>query len=233
MKTTIMRAGVLAAALCTATTGQAAIITLSGDTVDFVFDDTQPGLSYYGSLNVVGDSIFATPDSIIAQAANGGNDSLVVPATVVTVVAHAGYEFTSATVGIEGDYTVSGDGASVSISNTLVVSEAGAPGNSVSPAMVNSGFGNTGGPYNWSSVGTADLSTAMWDGVTSIELSLSSILTASTTSSGESAQIQEKFTASSVVAIETSPVPVPAAVWLMGSGLLALFGVSARRRRQD
>ncbi len=232
MKTTLMRAGVLAAALCTATAGQAAIITLSGNTVDFVFDDTQPGLSYYGTLNVVGDSIFATPDSIIAQAVNGGNDSLSVPATVVTVVAHAGYEFTSATVGIEGDYTVFGAGASVSINNTLVVSETGAPGNNVSPTMVNSGFGNTDGTYNWSSVGAADLTTAMWDGVTSIELSLSSILSASTTASGESAQIQEKFTASSVVAIETTPVPVPAAVWLMGSGLLALFGFSGRRRQR-
>lgn len=231
MKSTFMRAGALVAALCTTTAGQAAIITLSGNTVDFVFDDTQPGLSYYGSLNVVGDSIFATPDSIIAQATNGGNDSLAVPATVVTVVAHAGYEFTSATVGLEGDYAVSGSGASVSISNTLVVSETGAPGNNVSPAMVNSGFGNTDGTYNWSSVGTADLTTAMWDGVSSIELSLASILMASTTANGESAQIQEKFTASSVVAIETSPVPVPAAVWLMGSGLLALFGVSARRRQ--
>ncbi len=231
MKTTLLRAGALAAALCTTTAGQAAIITLSGNTVDFVFDDTQPGLSYYGSLNVVGDSIFATPDSIIAQAVNGGNDSLSVPATVVTVVAHAGYEFTSATVGLEGDYAVSGSGASVSINNTLVVSETGAPGNNVSPAMVNSGFGNTDGVYNWSSVGTADLTTAMWDGVSSIELSLASILMANTTASGESAQIQEKFTASSVVAIETSPVPAPAAVWLMGSGLLALFGVSARCRQ--
>ena len=227
-----MRAGVLAAALSTATTGQAAIITLSGNTVDFVFDDTQAGLSYYGALSVVGDSIFATPDSIIAQATNGGSDTLTLPATVVTVVAHAGYEFTSATVGLEGDYTVTGAGASVSINNTLVVSETGAPANNVSPTMVNSGFGNTGGPHNWLSVGTADLTSTMWDGVTSIDLSLSSILMAITTSSGESAQIQEKFTASSVVAIETTPVPVPAAVWLMGSGLLTLCGVAIRRRRK-
>ncbi|WP_297527145.1 VPLPA-CTERM sorting domain-containing protein [Thiohalobacter sp.] len=34
-----------------------------------------------------------------------------------------------------------------------------------------------------------------------------------------------------VVAAASSPVPVPAAVWLMGSGLVGLVGVARRRRR--
>jgi hypothetical protein len=30
--------------------------------------------------------------------------------------------------------------------------------------------------------------------------------------------------------IETSPVPVPAAIWLLGSGLIGLFGISGKKR---
>ncbi len=227
MKNIIKHTGLLAAAMLYAQASHAAIITLTGNTVDFIFDDSQPGIADYGVLQVVGDSIVATPNTILAQAADGGSASFSVPETTVTVVVHSGYQFSSATVGLQGDYTVAGAGASVSISNTLTVSDTSNAATSVTPVMTDSGFGSANGTYNWTSVGTADLSTAMWSGVNSINLSLASILSATTSAQGESALIQEKFTGSSVVSIQT--VPLPAAVWLMGSGLLALFGLGKRK----
>lgn len=56
----------------------------------------------------------------------------------------------------------------------------------------------------------------------SIDLNIGIVITFSLTA-GDSASFTSNF--------DVVPVPVPAAVWLFGSGLLGLFGVSRRKRR--
>ena len=59
-------------------------------------------------------------------------------------------------------------------------------------------------------------------------MSINNILTASTSSSGESAFIDKDVIAGTTMTVETTPIPVPAAVWLFGSAL-GLLGWVRRR----
>ncbi len=219
------------AALLWAQSSGAAIVHLAGDTVDFYYDDAQPGMAAYGSLTAVGDAIFATPDQF--QAEVGGNGGVVTFSALgtVTVVVKPGYAFDAISVAQEGDYLVSGIHSSVNVTGNLSVADSNNPATSEALVMSNSGLGmNDGQTHTWTSSGSFDLSTAMWNGVNSVELSLDTLLQASTPdSSGDYAFIQNKFTGVGMVTIQTTVVPVPAAVWLMASGLLGL--VAAARRR--
>ena len=67
--------GCVSACILFAPALQAVYVHLPGTTVDFYYEDTQPGMAKYGTLSAVGDSIFATPVGFLAEAANGGNDS--------------------------------------------------------------------------------------------------------------------------------------------------------------
>ena len=66
-----------------------------------------------------------------------------------------------------------------------------------------------------------------WTGDTNVDLSVWNESIAETLALGEEAFVQKKIGG---VSIEASVVPVPAAVWLFGSGLMALFGWKARRK---
>lgn len=217
------------ALLCGSTLSNAAIVHLSGTTVDFYYDDAQPGMAAYGSLTAVGDSIFATPTNFLAQSTNGGLDSFTAFGTV-TVVAKTGYEFSMVAVQQQGDYQVAGAGASVNVVGDLGIEDSSNAATNDSLVMTNTGLGIYDGLLNpWSSYGSFDLSTAMWNGVNSIELSLLSTLTATTTNLGDSALIQNKFVGGGMVTIETSPVPLPASMWLLLSGFVTLGGFMRRR----
>ena len=209
----------------------AAIVHLPGDTVDFYYDDAQPGIaSYYGSLFAVGDSIIATPIDFFAESTNGipaGPQTLNVVGTVV-VVAKPGYEFTEAQVAQQGDYTLQGAGAAVSASAVLDVTDSNNSLTTVSSPLVSTDDYTLPGTNNWSSFVSVDLSTAMWSGVNSIELELDATLSATTAANGELARIENKLTGGGLMTIMT--VPVPPAIWLFATGLLML--VRAGRKRQ-
>ena len=68
--------------------------------------------------------------------------------------------------------------------------------------------------------------TAGWGSDTDVDIDLTNTLTASTAADGEYAMVQKKLGA---VSIEITAVPVPAAVWLFGSGL-GVLGWMRRRR---
>ncbi len=216
-----------AASLLWAQSSGAAIVYLAGDTVDFYYDDAQPGMAVYGSLSVVGDAIFATPDQFLAESYGGVSNTSALG--TVTVVAKPGYAFSAINVAIEGDYRLTGAGASVGVAGNLTIEDSANPATTEALVMSNSGLGiNDGLTHLWSASGSFDLSTAQWNGVNSIELSLETILNASA-GSGEYAFIQNKFAGGGMVTIETAVIPVPAALWLMATGLLALVGVARKK----
>jgi len=210
---------------CTLT--NAATIHLAGDTVDFYYDDTQAGMSLYGPISAVGNSIFAQQTSFSANAANGSTDSLSAFGTI-TIVAQAGHSFDSIQVAQLGDYQLNGTGASIAVSGELFVDDTNSALSSSSDMIV-TGLGIAdGSTHEWQASTGFDLSSSMWSNVSSIELSLDSMLSASTSTNGEEAFTASKFVGGGMVTIETSVVPVPAAVWLFGSGLLGLAGVARR-----
>ena len=213
-----------------ANAAQSAIIHLEGDTVDFYYDDAQPGMAAYGDLTVVGDSIFATPTGFLAEASGINGTDTYSSLGTITVVLKSGYTFDYVAVAQQGDYQVVGAGAAVSVVSDLTVEDSNNASTSETSMMTVSGLGlNDGLLHEWSSSGAFDLSTATWDGVLSIDLSLDSLLAASTTTSAEYALIQNKLTGGGLITIETVVVPVPTSFVLFISGLLGLLGVSRRR----
>ncbi len=217
--------------ICTLSNASPVPVHLVGDTVDFYYDKSQSGMAAYGELFVVGNSIFSQPTTFSANAANGSTESINAFGTI-TIVAQSGYSFDAMHVAQFGDYQLSGSGATNNVSGTLSVSDSNNASTASTDALFVTGLGiNDGQTHEWQATAGFDLSTAMWSNVNSIELSLDSLLSASTSTTGESAFTQSKFVGGGMVTIETSAVPVPAAVWLFGSGLLGLAGIARRSNR--
>ena len=190
----------------------AAVVHLVGDTVDFFYDNAQPGMAAYGTLTAVGDSIFAQPTNFRAESLNGGNVTFSALGTVV-VVTKSGYKFKSVTVVQQGDYQLSGNGASVSSQATLDVTDSSVPATTVSTALASSSnFTVPDVLTAWSNSAVVNLDTMMWSGVSSIDLTLDSTLNASTSANGEQAMIQNKLVGSGLMTVVTTPVPLPAAI---------------------
>ncbi|HHH44186.1 MAG TPA: hypothetical protein ENK49_08610 [Gammaproteobacteria bacterium] len=216
--------------LCS-TSAHATIVHLAGDTVDFFYDDAQPGMAAYGTLTAVGDSIIALPTNFFAESLNGAGLSSFSALGTVTVVAKSGYQFKSVAVAQQGDYQSSSGSTSVSTSADFDVTDSTVPATTVSTPLVSTDdFTVKGGLTAWSSSASVDLSTPMWNGVASIDLTLDSLLTASTGANGESARIQNKLVGSGLMTVVTTPVPLPASLWLFASGFVMLVGRCRRRK---
>ena len=214
------------------TLSNAATIHLAGDTVDFYYDDAQPGMSSYGPLSSIGNSIFAQSVNLSADATNGSSTSVSALGTI-TIVAQPGYSFSFIHVAQLGDYSLNGAGASIDVSGTLSIEDSINSSTSFTNTLSISGLGiNDGLTHEWQASSGFDLSTATWSNVTSIELSLDTLLSATTLISGESAFTESKFVGGGMVTIETSAVPVPAAIWLFGSGLLGLASIARRSNKR-
>jgi hypothetical protein len=138
-------------------------------------------------------------------------------------------------VGEVGDYRMTAGGTSVDIDGWLRVFDWFDPvpvfGTEESANLLVSGVLNIqdGALHNWSASAGFDLTTATWDGLDHVGLTLQNNLSAVSMASGESAWIQKKAVGVEV-SISTSVIPVPGAVWLFGSGLLGLAGVARKRK---
>ncbi len=203
----------------------AATVTLEGTSVIFSYDDTMPGMPAFGTLSVVGDSIFAIPQDFTASASNGAFDEFSASGTI-TITAKSGYSFSSLQFAQQGTYSLIGE-SSVTASGTLGITDA---------AMTVSESATLNTSYNsnttWLSTAGFDLSTTTWNNITEIELSLDSLLTANTAGLGDFAEITSSNVGTGLLTIETV-VPVPAAVWLFASGLLGLVGFSRHNRKRS
>ncbi len=220
----------LALGMTVATAASAAPITLFGDDVSFTFDDA----SMYGPGMVVGNSLFFQPSNFIAESLNGAGVVTASETLIIDVMATtAGYNISSLGMFEQGDYIVNGMDASVAASGRLgVVSGTTTCGffacNDASIFNV-AGLGDTGGAtVGWSDGTSIDLAdTAGWGLDTILQISFQNNLSATTLNLGEQAMIQKKEGA---IGLVVNPVPVPAAVWLFGSGLLGLVAVARRRQ---
>ena len=210
----------------------AAIVTKFGTDVKFTYDDS----TLFGDANVVGNNIFFLPTSFSAESLNGAgavsaNSTLVVTVEATTV----GYSMNRFLLIEQGDYFLNGTGASVSGGGQLRVTSNTTnclvpPVPFATPCTDNDTFTIDpmtvqGAFTDWDVLAAVDLAdTADWLSDTSVKMMLENRLTATTFNVGEEAFIEKKFGAVGITVI-----PVPAAVWLFGSGLMGLLGWSRRR----
>ncbi len=220
----------LFAALCGLFSLQApaATVTVFGTDVSFTYDDA----TLFGSANVIGNSIFFLPTSFRAQSDNGAGAVTASATLNIEVKAITpGYAIDSFLLQESGDYLLSGASASVSASGRLQVTSKTTlngvlPFNDAQIFNVG-GLTTQGAATNWSGSTGVDLGTiAGWGSDTNVIAQIQNNLSATTLANGETAWIQKK---SGAIGLVVNPVPVPGAVWLFGSGLLALVGWARRR----
>ena len=235
-------AGIALLTSCLAVPAQAALFDCAsepgycigvGDTVIFRYSGSSSSMGLFGTLEVIGDSIVSFPTAFRAESSSSIQDAINDNGTV-QVIAKSGYQFDSVTIIERGAYFMSGADSSVNVTGFMEVGDWNdqifGPYDSASLAL-NAPLNNrTGTTTSWRMEGTVDLAGVQWDGVNEISLSLVNSLYA--TGNSGTAWIEKLVSGAGLdVSIQTSVVPVPAAVWLLGSGLVALFG--ATRHRND
>jgi len=213
----------------------AASVTECGDTICFTWDDTE--LSIFGTPSIVGDKIIFDPTTFVANSLNG--DGVVTTnATVnITLDVMEGYAFDSMSLDEAGDYFLWGSMSAVSVGGQLRVRDAAATMLAIDSItasgpfnIFNTPFDLT--PHNWDAAASVSLAGNEWNGVTQVVMKIENILSAYTdpTDTGPLQAFIEKKEVGIEVDIVTTVIPVPAAVWLFGSGLLGLVGIARRRK---
>jgi len=172
-----------------------------------------------------------SPTGFRAESTNGAgavlaNETLNIEIEVTT----PGFKISGLTLTEAGDYYLSGSDASVTASGRLqAVSKTQSSGYFplYDSAIFNvTGLTTQGATTAWS--GSVSLDLTGWNGGdTWVDAQIQNNLSATTLADGEVAWIEKK---AGGVGLEVTLVPVPAAVWLFGSGLIGLVAVARRRR---
>lgn len=218
-------------ALFTATSN-AAIVTLNGTDVSFTYDDS----SLFGAASVVNNSIFFQPANFKAESLNGAgavaaSSTLIIDVQATTI----GYDMSSFMLVEQGDYMLSGASSSVSASGRLGVASMTSTcaynivcNDSSIFNVASTDLDTIGTLTDWSGSTSVDLAdTIGWGSDSFVQLSLQNNLLATTTAGSDNAMIQKKFGA---IGITVNPVPVPAALWLFGSGLIGIAAFAKRKK---
>gem|GEM_PF-1592814 len=200
----------------------------TGDTVDFFYDDEDVGTLAYGTMQISGDTIFATPSSFETSALNGAGTTLFSNTGSVFVVAKDGYSFSGVDILEGGTYNTTGNGtvdvtSSIRVmdSNNILIQETN---------FLDITDLTAAGAHSWQGALSYDLTTSMWDNTSSIQLTLNTLLYATSPDAGSTATINQTLTGSSMGMSISTVVPVPAAAWLFGSGLIGLIGFARRKK---
>lgn len=205
--------------------GSAQAAMLEGETVTFSWTGD---LGLFGEASVSGDTLRFDPTEFVANAAGPGIVTVSATTPTITIQTKPGFVLAGGSLLEQGDYfrieaagdpitTLVGAGGQAIVNGTPLQLTAGGLTASLSPEdVVNSGLMTT----PWSITHSAAL------GGTSIEVKLQNILVAGITGGLEAAFIEKKLVE---IGIDTAVIPVPPAVWMLGS---ALFGLAAIGRRR-
>jgi hypothetical protein len=212
--------------LLLAFSSQAATITQFGTDVSYTYDDS----TAYGTGVVLGNAIFFTPSAFLAESLDGAGLATTTATLNIDVSATtSGFSMASFSLFEDGDYRLKGSGASVAADGffraTSLSTTCGAPPCQTTALFDAGTLSDTGGSLAlWNMGDSLNLaSVAGWGSDTDVKLTIQNNLTAETLASGEIAFIQKKFS------VTIPQVPVPAAVWLFGSGLIGLAGLARRK----
>ncbi len=225
----ILAAGAIASVFgLMSVTASAASVTQCGPTVCYTYDDAQAAVALYGTPTLSGDSLVFLPTNFRAESDNttGTADSDVVGANFVfdNIYSLNGVtEIAEIQVTEFFDYDII-DGDSVRADLRLTGVNIGGIPEIQSTLATFETTGDSGGQQATTLTNTFDAANLFEGSAQSIGLSLQNTLTAQTDALGEEAWIQKK----AQVTI-TALVPIPAAVWLFGSGLVGLFAWGRRR----
>jgi hypothetical protein len=212
---------------CAALPANAALISVTGPNFTVSFDDAQAGYAFFGRPTVAWNTVFFTPSDYVAESLNGEGSAGSSVAFSFHVDAVDGIGLFQLLTSDRGDYRLSGDGSSVSVTGSvhafsesisldanLVVS----PGTPLDVA--------DGALKPWLAMGALNLEALSRSGFTdSASITLTRTLTAFTVPGVEPslAFIQQKFAATRIDfqlrPTAVTPVPAPDSLVLVCSAL--------------
>lgn len=213
----------------------AVTVTYCGPNVCYQYDDAQAAAAWFGLPSFVGDTAFFTPTTFEARSADGvginsGTNTDVADATWVFSKVYSvvpANEITSIMAYEEGDYEINYAGGETH--GDLYLRARGL-NNLMESSLIDTDavdyVGSSGGIQLWSMSSSLTPAASLTQLANNMTVTIQNTLTAFTSDStpgSELAWIEKKL-----VLDVTTVVPVPAAVWLMGSAL-GLLGFARRR----
>lgn len=211
-------------------------VTLIGTHVDFSYDDTQLGI--LGSPAVGGDTLFFSPTRFKAQSLNGAGLVNANASIYIDVSPHAGFAFDGALVTEAGDYKLRGTQSMVDVGGELLTVNKTHPASLPTATFLNPVTApdqNDGRLHAWTAQSTLALA-----GHDVQRITLENLLDAYT-GGGACTPIvtagcgpQQAFIEKKYISLQLSTlaapaaVPLPPALGLLFSGVLALLGFGSR-----
>jgi len=206
----------------------AATVTECGTDVCFTYDNA----TNFGSANIIGNNIFFLPTDFIAESYNGEGAVSTNSTLQVRVDAIGDFNMQKFQLQESGDYYLSGDGASATAGGMFAVTSTTktCPDDGLFPCreqeLLNAGPMTTQGTFDeWNITSEIDLTgNSDWISDSGVIMTIKNRLSATTLNLGEEAFVEKK-----IAGVGITVVPVPAAVWLLGS---ALGGLACLRRKR-
>lgn len=203
-------------------------VTLSGDTVDYTFDDALLGL--FGPASLSGDTLYFTPVSFQAESLNGAGYALAKSTMNIEVSARDGWSFSNMALSEQGDYLLLGTASTADVTGQIRVRDVADPGADMTASIVsNVPLDQTGLPTsNWDADAAIDLSA--WNDTQTVNVTVQNLLLTSTTGTSSLAFVDKKFVGLTPTMAAISPVPEVQTYAMMLAGL-GLIGWKVGRRR--
>ena len=223
-----IKTALVASALLMSTASNAATVSMCGTDLCFEYNDS----TLFGGGTVVGNNIFFSPTNFRAESNN--TDGLVQESATLNVdvtLKNSGSGFVMDMFNLveKGDYQMTGGTTtSVTAGGSFSVTSLTTGGLNELNTFNATGLDTIGAVTAWDASSSIDLSSISgWGSGTAVQIQLQNDLSATSNLQGEGAFIQKKF---GDIGVIVNPVPVPAAVWLFGSGLLGLVGIARRKK---
>ena len=226
----IFKSAILLFCIIQANLSYAALVTLTGDTMNYEYDDAQPALAEFGIPELIGDEIRFLPLNFRAESTDGAGTDIESANFVFSRVYSIDKSAITELEVVEfGDYNiVNGDNVTAdllfSVFNNNNASEF------TSDLQSFSASGDSAGVQKWTLTSTVNPILEFSPTANDVAISIQNTLTATTNAAGELAWIQKKLTfIATTEPLDPADVPVPALTWLFG---LALLGLARIKRKK-